>query len=76
MVSLSITFLCFLSLKTKIYNWYQSPFLMGSGEWTEKQFFHMFFFGEGYDLWTIRMQLYLEGLNLWEVMEDIKGKEK
>ena len=49
---------------------------MGSGEWKVKQFFHMFFFGEGYDLWTIRMQLYLEGLNLWEVMEDIKGKEK
>ena len=27
------------------------------------------FDGESYDLWAVRMQIYLDGLNLWEVME-------
>jgi len=28
------------------------------------------FDGEGYDLWAVRMQTYLEGLDLWEVVEE------
>jgi len=28
------------------------------------------FDGESYDLWAVRMQTYLEGLDLWEVMEE------
>jgi len=28
------------------------------------------FDGESYDLWAVRMQTYLEGLDLWEVVEE------
>ena len=28
------------------------------------------FDGEGYDLWSVRMQSYLEGLDLWDAVEE------
>jgi len=28
------------------------------------------FDGESYDLWAVRMQTYIEGLDLWEVLEE------
>jgi len=32
------------------------------------------FDGDNYQMWVVRMETYLEALDLWEAVEEIKGK--
>ena len=56
------------------YNWYlelssyETCEMEGEGNYSQVAL--PLFDGEGYDLWSVRMQSYPEGLDLWDTVEE------
>lgn len=67
-------FLRFLSPKTKNNNWYLEPFSYGTYRMDSEASFSQaalpVFNGENCDLWAVKMEAYLEALDMWEAVEE------
>ena len=72
--SLLCSSILFFFSSIKPTKWYQSYLLTGPVKMEVEESFSEVappvFDGENYDLWAIRMESYLEALDLWEVMEE------
>ena len=39
-------------------------------KWEENPVFQLLHHGDNYQMWAVRMETYLEALNLWEIIEE------